>query len=250
MNFEGWEVGGEHEAWTTESANVGIRFEYVTFYSKWMLVRVKSVTEAKVARETTRARIVAFIVVCFIVAWFLLHQQGAMSLARKRAPMDKKAQKISRSPKFTRIEDVFKDFRKRCAKVELETSCDIGEMEHEKCLGWLFSLMTEGMKLQAAVIKELDDCEDRRSLVKIQEELATILATLNRQRRDLEHAFERRKLAWLRDDAFLCVVCLERTKCILLLPCAHVCLCEACDVSLHTCPVCRKIVVTKHKVFF
>ncbi|CAG9578871.1 unnamed protein product [Danaus chrysippus] len=44
----------------------------------------------------------------------------------------------------------------------------------------------------------------------------------------------------------LCVICQERQKCVLTLPCRHVCLCTECCMRLYdyqrTCPVCRTFI--------
>ncbi|CAH0547741.1 unnamed protein product [Brassicogethes aeneus] len=59
------------------------------------------------------------------------------------------------------------------------------------------------------------------------------------------------------EDSFLdqrfCVICQERQKCILILPCRHVCLCSECNSQLqmynNTCPMCRKDIERTMKVF-
>jgi len=42
----------------------------------------------------------------------------------------------------------------------------------------------------------------------------------------------------------LCVVCQDNEKCIMILPCRHLCICETCQEPLrqirNTCPICRK----------
>lgn len=44
----------------------------------------------------------------------------------------------------------------------------------------------------------------------------------------------------------LCVICQERQKCVLTLPCRHVCLCNECCMRLYgyqrTCPICRTFI--------
>jgi len=46
-----------------------------------------------------------------------------------------------------------------------------------------------------------------------------------------------------------CVVCLEKERKVLLLPCKHVCLCESCSVNVDVCPLCRAIINSKTTVF-
>lgn len=55
----------------------------------------------------------------------------------------------------------------------------------------------------------------------------------------------------------LCVICQDREKCIMILPCRHLCICYVCQVSLmqmdrahsRTCPICRKIVKQTIKAY-
>ena len=50
-------------------------------------------------------------------------------------------------------------------------------------------------------------------------------------------------------DKFLCVVCLDGTKEILLKPCNHYCLCHNCSQKLRKCPVCKRRIQTTEKIF-
>ena len=57
-----------------------------------------------------------------------------------------------------------------------------------------------------------------------------------------------------REEQALCIVCLERARSHVLLPCGHKCLCAVCAASImatagHTCPVCRDTIVHVHRVF-
>jgi hypothetical protein len=49
-------------------------------------------------------------------------------------------------------------------------------------------------------------------------------------------------------DERLCVVCLERQKTHVLIPCGHLCVCEA-DSVLRVCPLCRANVASAHFVY-
>lgn len=49
-------------------------------------------------------------------------------------------------------------------------------------------------------------------------------------------------------SARCCVVCLDRQKSLLLRPCNHMCLCEACGNSVQECPLCRKTIVERIRV--
>ena len=46
-----------------------------------------------------------------------------------------------------------------------------------------------------------------------------------------------------------CVICLENYKCMLLMPCKHVCCCEQCSKDINQCPLCRKNIESKTKIY-
>eukprot|EP00597_Dinobryon_sp_UTEXLB2267_P005506 CAMPEP_0170074406 /NCGR_PEP_ID=MMETSP0019_2-20121128/11702_1 /TAXON_ID=98059 /ORGANISM="Dinobryon sp., Strain UTEXLB2267" /LENGTH=475 /DNA_ID=CAMNT_0010284661 /DNA_START=1 /DNA_END=1428 /DNA_ORIENTATION=+ len=59
-------------------------------------------------------------------------------------------------------------------------------------------------------------------------------------------------------ESNLCCVCLENPKCVVLLPCKHLCICETCgeaDVEewitfkVKKCPICRERIQQRYKVF-
>jgi len=51
----------------------------------------------------------------------------------------------------------------------------------------------------------------------------------------------------------LCVICVDKEKCIMILPCRHLCICESCQIPLRThrniCPICRKEVKQMIKAY-
>lgn len=51
----------------------------------------------------------------------------------------------------------------------------------------------------------------------------------------------------------LCVICVDKEKCIMILPCRHLCICESCQEPLRThrnlCPICRKQVKQMIKAY-
>ena len=51
------------------------------------------------------------------------------------------------------------------------------------------------------------------------------------------------------DDSRLCVICLEAEKAVLFEKCKHVVSCEACSRQISECPLCRKKITRKVKVF-
>lgn len=54
-------------------------------------------------------------------------------------------------------------------------------------------------------------------------------------------------------DSRLCVVCQDREKCIVVLPCQHLCLCVQCTATVHRengkCPICRQPLRKAMKVY-
>lgn len=54
------------------------------------------------------------------------------------------------------------------------------------------------------------------------------------------------------DDRY-CIICQERSKCILLLPCRHVCMCSECNTRLqlydNSCPICRNHIEETMRIF-
>ena len=54
-------------------------------------------------------------------------------------------------------------------------------------------------------------------------------------------------------DNQLCVVCQDSKKCVILLPCRHLCLCKKCKFAIidrsNVCPVCRHVILETLNVF-
>lgn len=50
---------------------------------------------------------------------------------------------------------------------------------------------------------------------------------------------------------FLCIVCQENIKCILMQPCMHVCVCTKCSNGhlFSNCPICRESVDSLMKIY-
>jgi hypothetical protein len=49
----------------------------------------------------------------------------------------------------------------------------------------------------------------------------------------------------------MCIICCEKEKSVVLLPCRHLCLCDTCSThdQLAVCPLCREPIVHKISVF-
>ena len=73
---------------------------------------------------------------------------------------------------------------------------------------------------------------------------------VSKGQQELKYELEREK------DKRLCVICQDKIKNVLLLPCRHVCLCHQClqdirhgHIQLANCPLCRQVVQSTMKVF-
>ena len=51
------------------------------------------------------------------------------------------------------------------------------------------------------------------------------------------------------EEQRLCVVCLDKEKDTILVPCGHFCVCKRCAAQLSSCPMCRKVISSKYKVY-
>jgi hypothetical protein len=51
------------------------------------------------------------------------------------------------------------------------------------------------------------------------------------------------------DEESMCVICLSVEKNTVLVPCGHYCCCQGCASNVNACPVCRKPIQFRQKVF-
>lgn len=73
---------------------------------------------------------------------------------------------------------------------------------------------------------------------------------INEENNDNNNNIDNRNNHHLSDYSSLCVICLERPRCVLLLPCKHVCLCEECAaLSLNACPLDRTKISDTMRVY-
>lgn len=93
----------------------------------------------------------------------------------------------------------------------------------------------------------------------------SVIETMNMiQLEDLEkqlkislEAVELRKASIIREELGkqkeerLCVICQEKEKSVVLLPCRHMCLCDSCSIheQLNQCPLCRRPIAHKISVY-
>ena len=52
------------------------------------------------------------------------------------------------------------------------------------------------------------------------------------------------------DDNYLCIICMNDLKEIICQPCNHFSLCQNCSKAINKCPLCRKDIEAKIKVFY
>jgi len=106
-------------------------------------------------------------------------------------------------------------------------------------------------------VEDSDDEENEKRDIKRRNFELLIEKTTKRQesRRDSSDSVEDQLLREMereREDK-LCVICQDQEKCIMILPCRHLCICEKCKVPLkthrNTCPICRKQVKQMIKAY-
>jgi len=108
-------------------------------------------------------------------------------------------------------------------------------------------------------IDESDD-EDRERQMEKRRNYELLLERTNsrkngRKNREGSESIEDRLLMEVereREDK-LCVICVDKEKCIMILPCRHLCICESCQVALRShrniCPICRKVIKQMIKAY-
>lgn len=60
---------------------------------------------------------------------------------------------------------------------------------------------------------------------------------------------EKKGLSKELEDIKKCIVCKERSVCILLRPCNHMCLCNSCVQPIEKCPLCRTFIEHYEKIY-
>ena len=85
-------------------------------------------------------------------------------------------------------------------------------------------------------------------ILELEHQLTSTLSATSKRKVDVqkEEEIKRKEEA----EKKLCAICLTSDKCILLRPCNHICLCGPCSTLVTDCPLCRKLVTKKRKVFY
>ena len=241
-NYAGWENGGEHAAWTEEASKAGVSFEYVAFYSSWMLVRVTKAGEAPVRWSAVRIVGAVFAAACVAVGlcllWLLQQRPRKEHTEARKKRRKCKVRGAETDAKVCKLVAKLDAFRAQCAAIGTDAGTNVRK-----------DLAGAGTKMQAAIIATLDESGiNRKPLLEMQDELSALLVALIQPKPAVVPQAPQEEAEGVL-DALLCVVCLEKAKCVLLLPCSHVCVCETCALAVHACPLCREAVVKTHKVF-
>ncbi|XP_060530716.1 uncharacterized protein LOC132704617 [Cylas formicarius] len=112
-----------------------------------------------------------------------------------------------------------------------------------KLKGWLRRTIT------LRITARHEQIYGRSTTIEIERRRARVGRPLERLRNRQAHVAEKSELA----DERACVICQERSKCVLLLPCRHLCLCTECQSELRyyndLCPICRTHIDRSLKVF-
>lgn len=102
------------------------------------------------------------------------------------------------------------------------------------------------MKEELAVYRGNDDSN------LTQKSLAELVALEEEVKLALDHIVTAKEMAMIRkEEERVCVICKESPKCVLLMPCRHLCVCKECGyhTSLVQCPLCRQTVTERINVF-
>jgi len=115
----------------------------------------------------------------------------------------------------------------------------------------LDSMRKEAAKMEAKysrVQRELEDLKQRKETWRQRKK------DLKQRENDLkqrEEDLKQQKIVWQRyGEAFQCCKCLDCYSDTLFQPCGHVCVCETCSEEFTRCPICRKNIESKQKLFY
>ena len=99
-------------------------------------------------------------------------------------------------------------------------------------------------KAQAAIDKSSRKHLD--AIRKLRRERQAREAAEHKARKVMEMEELRRKAT----PTLACAICFSTENLMVLIPCGHACVCEPCQPTLQTCPLCRDLVVQAIRVYF
>ena len=109
-----------------------------------------------------------------------------------------------------------------------------------------------------AIISELNDKQfpkfgsNNKIIVKkiSKEKCSTINSELNESVKETKFENANRVVGEISEGKdFRCVICLQKDKNVIFLPCAHLASCVECSLALKNCPLCRKNVEASIRTF-
>lgn len=86
-------------------------------------------------------------------------------------------------------------------------------------------------------INKINDIKDLKKLLKRFEKIPNLVFLI------------RERIIKIADDK-ICKICMENQTNVLFLNCKHLCTCEKCSKKVENCPICRKKINEKLKIFF
>uniref|UniRef100_A0A7S3DED6 RING-type domain-containing protein n=1 Tax=Palpitomonas bilix TaxID=652834 RepID=A0A7S3DED6_9EUKA len=100
-------------------------------------------------------------------------------------------------------------------------------------------------KLDTALVlpdfTKMRDVDELETLERKGEEMMKLI----RREKERRNRIEREE----RENEKKCKVCLDNEKTVLLLPCAHLCLCQECSSQLSLCPICKSDISERKHVY-
>ena len=95
----------------------------------------------------------------------------------------------------------------------------------------------------------INNLEKKSEQMEIDEEKKDIKDSQKLEKKEEKNEKKNEKKNEDDDENMKCVICLEKNKCFLFLPCKHVPCCEECSELVTDCPICRNKIESKLKIF-
>lgn len=189
--------------------------------------------------------------------WQRQHEAGKKSLAEKDGKLNQKLaenQSLKRENEALQgqLRKVESDYSALCKAVNskrtsLEDQLSASSLQISNLQLQLDRMKQELRKAQLTA----DQCNKGKVTLDRQiRQLRAEAAAKEQQMTEGTRRLEAKVQEWQqRTEDLACVVCLENTKAVLLMPCRHLCVCECCAENIRDCPMCRSRIVSKQKSF-